>query len=119
MWRTHQLDQADLWLDRRGVRWRVEETPPETAAKLVDDLRSSSVDLIIGYTRWMNEALQLARDEGADIDPAWSPDSIPYFDQIVWMRLEGVSVHLQIVLATQWLDTKPLIQALEARGRAS
>lgn len=111
----HVLDQDEFWQDQQARTWRMDLIPKDTARKILENLRSQAYQHMVRYTAQMESAAQAARTMGEDVDLSWQPDSAPFFDRCWLSEFEGGPMSERVALALQWLDTKPLIVALEER----
>jgi hypothetical protein len=112
-WRRHLLDQAELWVSPEGDRFRIGALTPTAAGEILDRLRKHSISIMLEYTGAMVQEAEIAREEGEDIPLTWEPDSAPYFDYLVFDAAPDRGA-----VATQWLETKPLVRALDRQSHA-
>lgn len=112
------LDEDETWRDEYGTTWIIRQMPPETAAEILDEMRSKALSYLTDYTVFMRNRADASQRYSGEPGPEWEPTSAPYYDHCFEIMATGAPAEHEAT-ATLWLDGTPLARALAERARAT
>lgn len=116
-WCRSVFDQEDFFQDGMGRQWPIDQMPATMAQAHLDQLRENSISCMVTYTEQQTESVNAARAHGYTVPNGWEPSSARAYDEFTWLTIEGDPQRRRGALATAWLESRPLVQALQRRAQ--